>query len=268
MFLVDSHCHLKLLDYRNEHVNVADVLYKANKKNVKLVLSVSTVLSDYDDLIRYIGENRDDILFSCGVHPIYVNLDNDTFYTYDKLYLLSLNKNVIAIGETGLDYYHKLDNQGQQKQLFREHIDIAKVVNKPIIVHSRNASKDIVLILREEKAEKCGGVLHCFNEDIEFAKLLLNLNFYISFSGIITFRNSCILHKVVKYIPLDRILLETDSPYLTPVPYRGRENQPAYMYEIAKFIASIKQITIDELAYHTTSNFCYLFHLNRDKYHI
>lgn len=267
MFLVDSHCHLKLLNYKTEHVNILDVLDKAAQKQVRLVLSVSTILSDYDDVIGCIGENRKDVVFSCGVHPIYVNFNND-FYTYEKLHILSLNKNVVALGETGLDYYHKLDNKEQQKQLFREHINIANEVNKPIIVHSRNASADVVALLREEEAEKCGGVLHCFNEDIEIAKLLLDLNFYISFSGIITFRHSYILQEVIKYIPLDRLLLETDSPYLTPAPYRGKENQPAYVYEIAKFIALIKQITVDKLAYCTTSNFFSLFHLKKGKYNI
>lgn len=267
MFLIDSHCHLKLLNYKKEHMNILDVLYKAFKKEVKLILSVSTTLSDYDYLIQCIGENRKDVVFSCGVHPIYVN-SNDNFYTYEKMYILSLKKNVVALGETGLDYYHKLDNKEQQKKLFREHINIANAVKKPVIVHSRDAIQDTIMLLREEKADKCGGVLHCFNEDVNMAKLLLDMNFYISFSGIVTFLHSYMLREVIKYVPLDRILLETDSPYLTPVPYRGRENQPAYLYEIAAFIALVKQITINKLAYHTTLNFFSLFHLKKDEYNI
>lgn len=264
MFLIDSHCHLNLLNYKKEHVSVTDVLEKAAKKNVKLVLSVSTVLSDYDDVINCIEKNRDDVVFSCGIHPLCVNV-NDDIFMYNNLYTLSLKKNVVALGETGLDYYHQLENKEKQKQFFRKHINIAKKVNKPIIVHSRNASKDTIILLKEEKVEKCGGVLHCFNEDMEIAKLLLDLNFYISFSGIVTFCDSHILQKVIKYVPLDRILLETDSPYLTPKPYRGKENQPAYIYEIAKFIAVIKNITIDKLAYCTTLNFFSLFHLDKNK---
>lgn len=263
MFLVDSHCHLKLLNYENEHTSVADVLNKASKRGVRLVLSVSTVLSDYEDFVEHIG-NRNDVVFSCGVHPLYVNT-GDNCYLYDKLYFLSLKKNIVALGETGLDYYRDLNNKEQQKQVFRKHIDVANKVNKPIIVHSRNASNDTVMLLREEKAERCGGVLHCFNEDIEVAKSLLDLNFYISFSGIITFRYSHMLYKVIQYVPLDRILLETDAPYLTPVPYRGRENQPAYIYEIAKCVALIKKVTVDQLACYTTSNFCSLFHIKKNR---
>lgn len=262
MFLIDSHCHLTLLDYTKEHKDVADVLNKAALNGVKLVLSVSTTLSDYEDLIEKIGEYRNDVFFSCGVHPVYVNFD-DNFYTYDKLYSLSLKKDIIALGETGLDYYHTVDNKEEQKKLFREHIDIAKKLNKPIIVHSRCAMKDTIVLLKEEKSEVCGGVLHCFNETIEMAKFLLDLNFYISFSGMVTFNRSYALQEVIKYIPLDRILLETDSPYLTPVPYRGKENQPAYIYEIAKFVALLKGINIYELAYYTTKNFFSLFHLQK-----
>lgn len=265
MFLVDSHCHLKLLNYNSEHKNIDDVLNKAFEKGVKLVLSVSTVLSDYDDLVEKIGTRRD-VVYSCGIHPVHLNIDNNCHSIYDELHLLALKKDVVALGETGLDYYRKSDNKKQQKLIFREHIKVAKIVNKPIVVHSRNARKDTITLLQEEHAEKCGGVLHCFNEDIEMAKLLLDLNFYISFSGIITFRASHTLYKVIQYIPLDRILLETDAPYLSPVPYRNRENQPAYVYEIAKCVASIKNITIDQLAYFTTFNFFSLFRLEKNKY--
>lgn len=268
MFLVDSHCHFKLLNYETEHINIADVLEKAAKKSVKLVLSVSTVLSDYDDVVQYIQHDRKDVVFSCGMHPIYAGC-NDKVYTYDKLNFLSLQDNIVAIGETGLDYYHTLDNKEQQQQLFREHINIAKKSNKPVIVHSRNAKKDTIILLQEEHAIECGGVLHCFNEDIEMVKSLLNINFYISFSGIVTFcKSHVLLHEIIQYVPIDRILLETDSPYLAPVPYRGKANQPAYIYEIAKCIACIKQINLEELAYYTTSNFFTLFHLKKDDYNI
>lgn len=265
MFLVDSHCHLQLLNYKEKHINIIDVLEKAAKKSVRLVLSVSTVLSDYNNMIKYIKNNRNDIFFSCGVHPIYANSSNN-IYTYNQLNALSANKNVIAIGETGLDYYHTANNKKQQQQLFREHINVAKIVKKPVIVHSRNAKQDTIMLLQEEQAAKCGGILHCFNEDIAMAKSLLDLNFYISFSGIITFRNSYKLHEVLQYVPLDRILLETDSPYLTPIPHRGQENQPAYIYDIAKCLALIKKITVERLAYATTSNFFSLFHIKRDQY--
>lgn len=262
MFLVDSHCHLNQLNYQNIHKDVSDVLNKAKKRGVKLVLSVSVAMSDYNHMVELIGD-RNDVVFSCGVHPTYIHCSNN--FNKEKLYILSSRRNVVAIGETGLDYYHKLrldiDNKKKQKEAFREHIRIARAVQKPVIVHSRAACQDTVAILRAESAEECGGVLHCFSEDIDTARLLLNLNFYISFSGMVTFSKSYMIQEVIKYVPLDRILLETDSPYLTPVPYRGKENQPAYIYEIANHIALVKHINIDELALITTVNFRTLFHL-------
>ncbi|URJ32499.1 YchF/TatD family DNA exonuclease [Blochmannia endosymbiont of Camponotus sp.] len=260
MFLVDSHCHLNQLNYQDIHKNVSDVLNKAKQKGVQLVLSVSLTMSDYDDMVRLIGY-RSDVVFSCGVHPTYIyNINN---FDSEKLYVLSSKRNVVAIGETGLDYYHRLesDSKKNQKKAFREHIRVAKAAKKPIIVHSRASCQDTVTLLRSEEAGECGGILHCFSEDIDTARLLLDLNFYISFSGMITFTKSYMMQEVIKYVPSDRILLETDSPYLTPVPYRGKENQPAYIYEIAKYVAFIKNINIDELAVITTSNFRTLFHL-------
>lgn len=260
MFLVDSHCHLNQLSYPNIHKNVSDVLNKAKTKGVQLVLSVSLTMSDYDDMVKLIGY-RNDVVFSCGVHPTYVynvkNVDSE------KLYILSSKRNVVAIGETGLDYYHKLESDSKKKQqnAFREHIRVAKAAKKPIIVHSRDSCKDTITLLRSESAEECGGILHCFSEGIDAARLLLDLNFYISFSGMVTFTKSYMMKEVIKYVPSDRILLETDSPYLTPVPYRGQENQPARIYEIAKYVAFIKNMDMDELAVITTSNFRTLFHL-------
>ncbi|WP_331828724.1 YchF/TatD family DNA exonuclease [Candidatus Blochmannia sp. SNP] len=260
MFLVDSHCHLNQLNYQNIHKDVSDVLNKAKKRGVKLVLSVSIAMSDYNSMVELIGY-RNDVVFSCGVHPTYIHYSNN--FDRERLYILSSRRNVVAIGETGLDYYHKLklDNKKKQKEAFREHIRVARAAKKPVIVHSRASCKDTVAILRAESAEECGGVLHCFNEDIDTARLLLNLNFYISFSGMVTFNKSYMIQEVIKYVPSDRILLETDSPYLTPVPYRGQENQPAYIYEIANYIALIKNINMDELAFITTVNFRTLFHL-------
>lgn len=258
MFLIDSHCHLNQLDYKIIHKDISDVLRKAYQKNVKLMLSVSTSISDYEVMVRNIG-CRPEVIFSCGVHPVDVyNIKN---FDYDKLKKFSCNKNVVAIGETGLDYYHSISNIDIQKVVFRKHIAVAKDANKPIIVHSRNAINDTITVLHEEHAEKVGGVLHCFSEDIDSAKILLDMSFYISFSGIITFQKVDRFKKIIQYVPLDRILLETDSPYLTPVPYRGQENQPAYVYEIAKYIANIKKISLDNIAFITTSNFYKLFQI-------
>lgn len=257
MFLVDSHCHLNQLNYSNIHKDVSDVLQKALQKEVQMVLSVSTDLSDYNDMVQRVGY-RDNVVFSCGVHPI--NLYKDKSFNYDSLCNLVNNQSVVAIGETGLDYHHRcITPKNAQKLAFRDHIMIARDINKPLIVHSRNSIEDTIMILNDEKAEECSGVLHCFNENIDVARSLLNINFYISFSGIVTFRNDNFIKQVIQYVPIDRILLETDAPYLTPVPYRGQENQPAYVYEIAKYIAYIRNITIEHLACMTTANFYKLF---------
>lgn len=259
MFLVDSHCHLNKLDYKDIHKNISDVLDKACKKGIKLFLSVSTDFEDYYDMVQKIGY-RDNVMFSCGVHPM--NLYPIKNFDRKKLINLASDKHVVAIGETGLDYYHNKHEKDIQKLIFREHIVVAKNMNKPLIVHSRNAIEDVITVLREENSEQCSGILHCFNEKINFARILLNMNFYISFSGMITFNGFDWMKKVIQYIPLDRILLETDSPYLAPIPYRGKENQPAYLYEIAKYIAQIKNITLDNLSYITTSNFHKLFQIS------
>lgn len=256
MFLIDSHCHLNQLDYKNNHKNVDDVLKKAHQKGVQMVLSISTDLSDYNDMIQHVGY-RNNVVFSCGVHPF--NLGNAEKLNCDKLYNLATNRYVVAIGETGLDYYRCSIPKDIQKIAFRDQIAIAKNINKPLVVHSRNAIEDTIVLLREEQAEQCSGVLHCFNENIDAVRSLLNINFYISFSGIVTFHDSYHIKKVIQYTPIDRMLLETDAPYLTPDPYRGKENQPAYIYEIAKYVACIKNITIEHLACVTTANFHKLF---------
>lgn len=256
MFLIDSHCHLNRLNYQNIHKDVSDVLKKAQQKKVQMVLSVSTDLLDYHDMVRKVGY-RNNVVFSCGVHPI--NLCDSKNFDRNELYNLASDQYVVAIGETGLDYYHCITQKIIQKTAFRDHIMIAKNINKPLIVHSRNSIEDTIILLREEQADQCSGVLHCFNENIDAVRALLNINFYISFSGIVTFSSSEINKKVIQYTPIDRILLETDAPYLTPVPYRGKENQPAYVYEIAKYIAHIKSVTVEQLAFVTTANFHRLF---------
>jgi len=180
----------------------------------------------------------------------------------NELKKLSYDKCVIALGETGLDYYYSFETKNLQEKFFREHIRIAITLNKPIIIHSRNAIKDTIKILKEENAEKCGGILHSFTESEKSAFELLDMGFYISFSGIITFKKSIELCNTLKKIPLEKLLIETDSPYLAPIPYRGKKNQPAYLLDIAKKIALIKEISLKELAKITTNNFFTLFNLN------
>ena len=167
---------------------------------------------------------------------------------------------MVALGETGLDYFYQKDNLELQQDSFREHIRIGRDLNKPVIVHTRDARADTLAILREENAQDCGGVLHCFTEDLATAEALLDLGF-TSPSGIVTFRNAEQLREVARYVPLDRILVETDSPYLAPVPHRGKENQPAYVRDVAEYMAVLKGVSLEQLAEATTANFSRLFHL-------
>lgn len=163
------------------------------------------------------------------------------------------------MGETGLDYFYQKDNIPLQQESFRQHIRIGRELHKPVIVHTRDARQDTLDILREEQVHECGGVLHCFTEDQDTARQLLDMGFYISFSGIVTFRNAAALREVARYVPIDRMLVETDSPYLAPVPHRGKENQPAYVRDVAEYLAVLKGMTPEALAQQTTDNFVSLF---------
>ncbi|ABF13951.1 YchF/TatD family DNA exonuclease [Candidatus Palibaumannia cicadellinicola] len=258
MFLIDSHCHLDQLNYNSLHRNVTDVIEKAKKRDVRLILAVCTMLSNFDQMKALIG-SRNDVLFACGIHPL--NLDKNDCYL-EQLRCIAARKDVVALGETGLDYSNIQQNtKKEQQKVFLEHISIGNDQKKPIIVHTRNAIDDTIALLREGKADQCSGILHCFTEDRKIAKNILDIGFYISFSGIVTFRNAEMLRDTVRFVPLNRLLIETDSPYLTPVPYRGKENQPAYVHEIAEYIATLKNINLEKLAAVTTANFCQLFNL-------
>lgn len=257
MFLVDSHCHLDCLDYEKLHENIDDVINKAQQRDVQYMLAVATTLPGFKHMRELIGK-RDNISFSCGMHPL--NLDEG--HDVAELACLAAQDDVVALGETGLDYYYQQDNAQLQREMFREHLRIGRDVNKPVIVHTRSAREDTLTILREEKVQDCGGVLHCFTEDKETAIELLDLGMYISFSGIVTFKNAEQIREAARVVPLDRILIETDSPYLAPVPYRGKENQPAYVRDVAEYMAVLKGVSVEELAAQTTRNFANLFHIN------
>ncbi len=257
MFLVDSHCHLDGLDYQSLHTDVNDALEKAAARDVKFFLAVATTLPGYRSMRDLVGE-RSDVAFSCGVHP----LNQDEAYAVEDLRRMAAEEGVVAMGETGLDYYYTPETKARQQASFRDHIRIGRELNKPVIVHTRDARADTLAILREEKVTDCGGVLHCFTEDRETAGQLLDLGFYISFSGIVTFRNAEQLRDAARYVPLDRLLVETDSPYLAPVPHRGKENQPAYVRDVAEYMAVLKGVSVDELAQQTTENFARLFHID------
>ncbi|MBQ0213838.1 metal-dependent hydrolase [Proteus vulgaris] len=256
MFLVDSHCHLDSLDYEKLHENIDDVVEKAQQRDVQYMLAVATTLPGFKNMRELIGK-RGNIAFSCGIHPL--NLDEG--YDVEELALLAAAPDVVALGETGLDYYYQQENAALQREIFREHIRIGRQVNKPVIVHTRSAREDTLSILKEENVQDCGGVLHCFTEDKETATALLDLGMYISFSGIVTFRNAEQIREAARIVPLDRILVETDSPYLAPVPHRGKENQPAYVRDVAEYMAVLKGVSVEELAQQTTRNFAKLFHI-------
>lgn len=256
MFLVDSHCHLDCLDYKNKHKDIDDVIAKAAANEVKYILAIATTLPGFVSMKKQIGQ-RDNVAFSCGIHP----LDLDKGYDFDELARLASGSEVVALGETGLDYHYQSENAKLQQTAFRQHIRIGCQLNKPVIIHTRAAQQDTLTILKEEQVTQCGGVLHCFTEDEQMAKALLDLGLYISFSGIVIFRNAGQIRQAALMVPLDRILIETDAPYLAPVPHRGQENQPAYVRNVAQFLAQLKGVDIEEIARATTQNFCDLFHL-------
>ena len=245
--LVDSHCHLTLLDLAKYGGSVDPVLTTAQQQGVGYFLCVSVDLETFPAILK-LAQTYGQVFASVGIHP---NTPSDQELSLERLIELARIPEVIAVGETGLDYFRGQGDLEWQRQRFRVHIAAAREVHKPLIIHTRNAAEDILQIL--------GGVMHCFVEDWAIAQKALDLNFYISFSGIVTFRNAREVQEVAKRVPLDRLLVETDSPYLAPVPHRGKDNQPAYVRYVAEYIAGLKGIPLSELTEATTRNFFRLF---------
>ena len=254
--LVDSHCHLDFPDLADD-VPAALAAMRAN--DVGAALCISVTLEDFPN-VRALAEQHDELFASVGVHPDYPDLREPT---QDQLVSLAQHPKVVAIGETGLDYYRLQGDLEWQRQRFRTHIRAAREAGKPLIVHTRAAAADTLRIMREERADVVGGVMHCFTETWAVAQAALELGFYISFSGIVTFKNATALKEVARQVPLDRMLVETDSPYLAPVPYRGQTNQPAWVKYVAEEIARLRGCRLDEVAKRTTDNFYYLFNINK-----
>ena len=256
MRLVDSHCHLPLIDGGAD--GTAGVIQRATDAGVAHMLCVSVDLETFDS-VAGIAANCDDVSASVGVHP---NTEEGGVEPSVKgLVELARRESIVAIGETGLDYYRSQGDLDWQRARFRTHIRAAREADLPLIIHCREAPADVLRILREEKATEAGGVMHCFVDDWDTALAAMDLGFYISISGIVTFKNAAGLQEVARRLPAERILVETDSPWLAPVPRRGKQNEPAYVTHTAAFVAELRGQTPDEFAEFTTRNFFNLFKL-------
>jgi len=253
--IIDSHCHLNMLDLSHHNHNVDNAIQKARQQGVEHFLCVGVALETFA-ACKEIAYRHKDISLSVGVHP---NEQGVEEASVARLVALAQEPKVIAIGETGLDYYRSTGDLEWQRQRFRVHIAAAKQAGLPLIIHSRAAREDTIAIMRCENAQNVRGVMHCFTESWQMAHQAMELGFYISFSGIVTFKNAKEVQEVAKNVPLDRMLIETDCPYLAPVPMRGKPNEPAYVRYVAEFLAQLRGEKFDTIAEKTTENFYKLF---------
>ena len=255
MMLVDSHCHLDRLDLTPYDGKLEGALNNAREHGVGHMLCVCIDLEHLEDVLEP-ARQYDFVTASVGVHP---NEHEGEEPDCDRLVALAQDEQVVAIGETGLDYFRSEGDLEWQRERFRQHIAAAKQTAKPLIIHMRDATVDTLKILKEESAAEAGGVMHCFVEDWGTAKAAMDMNFHISFSGIVTFNSARELQDVARKMPLDRMLVETDSPYLAPMPYRGKSNQPAYVRYVAEKIARLRNTDVEAIAAATTDNYFKLF---------
>lgn len=253
--LIDSHCHLDRLDLTPYDGDLGRALMRARDRGVSKMLCVGIDMNNAEVVID-IARAHEGVMASVGIHPMDIGKGH---YDVEQLFRWASDECVIAVGETGLDYFYSQDSAQLQQSSFIEHLQLASRVSKPTIVHTRAARQDTLDIIRLHGDASIGGVLHCFTESWEMAKQALDYNYYVSFSGIVTFNNARELRDVVKRVPLDRLLVETDSPYLAPVPYRGKKNEPQYVIEVAECVAGLKGISVEQLAEITTENFYRLF---------
>ncbi|WP_397581317.1 TatD family hydrolase [Sphingorhabdus sp.] len=251
---VDSHCHL---NYKGLVENQADILARARDNGVSAMLNISTREREWDDVIG-LAEQEKDVWASVGIHPH--EADQHVGMDCAKLVAKSAHPRVIAIGETGLDYYYDKSDRAQQCSGFREHIKACRETGLPIIIHTRDAEADTATILTEEmRVGAFTGVIHCFTASAEFARIALDLGLYISLSGIVTFKNAQDLQDVAKWLPADRLLVETDAPFLAPIPHRGKTGEPAFVADTARFVAQLRDVPPETLAQQTSDNFYDLF---------
>jgi TatD DNase family protein len=255
--LIDSHCHLDRIDlapYQNDFAKFMDAV---RDNRIEHLLTIAIDLESYPGMLALVSGYQQ-ISVTVGVHP---NEQGGRDPTVDELIALGQLDKVIGIGETGLDYFRSEGDLEWQRQRFRNHISAAKILKKPLIIHTREAKEDTLRILQEENASAIGGIIHCFTEDWEFAQGALDLGFYISFSGIVTFNSAKEIKEVAKKVPADRFLVETDSPYLAPVPHRGKPNYPTYVKYVAGHLAELRGTSIHHIAEQSTANFRTLFNL-------
>ncbi len=249
---IDSHCHINFPDLADRLPEVFDLM-AANQ--VSHALCISVELERFPEILS-LAEAHPNVFASVGVHPDHEDCNEPTV---EQLVALADHPRVVAIGETGLDYFRLTGDLEWQRERFRTHIRAARACHKPLVIHTRSAADDTLRIMREEQAGEAGGVMHCFTESLEVAEAAIELGFYISFSGIVTFKNAKALREVAAAIPLQRMLIETDAPYLAPVPHRGQTNQPAFVKHVAEEIARVRGITAEAVGEATSQNFFSLF---------
>ncbi|WP_334189211.1 TatD family hydrolase [Noviherbaspirillum sp.] len=257
---IDSHCHINFPELA---ARLPDIFGKMADNRVSHALCVSVDLPDFPQVLD-LAETYPNVFASVGVHPDYEDTPEPTV---EQLASLSDHPKIVAIGETGLDYYRLQGDLEWQRERFRVHIRASRATGKPLIIHTRSASEDTIRIMREEGAGTdaggAAGVMHCFTESLQVAEAAMEMGFYISFSGIVTFKSAKELQAVARAVPLERMLIETDSPYLAPVPYRGKMNEPGYVRHVAEFLADLKGEPLDRVARQTTDNFFQLFKIAR-----
>jgi TatD DNase family protein len=257
---IDSHCHINFPELAARLPSIFD---KMNENQVSHALCVSCDLPDFPGVLQ-IAEQHANVYASVGVHPDYEDTPEPSV---DELVRLANHPKIVAIGETGLDYYRLTGDLEWQRERFRTHIRASRATGKPLIIHTRAASKDTIRIMREEGAGTdaggVAGVMHCFTESLEVAQAAMEMGFYISFSGIVTFKSAKELQAVAREVPLEKMLIETDSPYLAPVPYRGKMNEPGLVRHVAEFLATLKGVPLERIAQQTTDNFFSLFRIAR-----
>lgn len=256
--LVDSHCHLDRLDLGQCGGDINAILEQANQAGVGQVLCIAIEPANIDTVLE-IASRHPHVFATVGVHPLHAA---ETPIGRELLVEKSRRPGVIGIGETGLDYYYDQDSKQAQQESFAMHLQVAAERGLPVVVHTRDARQDTIDLIRSHGSMEHGGVLHCFTEDLEMARQALDLNYYISVSGILTFRNAGALRDVIRQVPLDRLLVETDAPYLTPVPHRGKANRPAFVRHVAEALAALKGESLAHVAEVTSANFQRLFPLS------